>query len=99
MKKSVSLILSVVLFLSVFVTGASAAGRKNALPVSSGIEALRDEFFIDTAPEADGYALDYACYSPASIGDTGKYPLVIFLHGIGHGDYVGSQLDDSDFPY
>ncbi len=78
---------------------AGASGRKTALSVSKGIEALRDEFSIDTAPEADGYALDYAYYSPAGTNDNTKYPLVIFLHGIGHGDYVGSQLDDSDFPY
>ena len=99
MKKLISLILAVLLLSGSLGLVASAAGRKNALPFSAGIEALRDEFFIDTAPEADGYALDYACYSPAAAGDTQKYPLVIFLHGIGHGDYVGSQLDDSDFPY
>ncbi len=91
--------LSVVLVMCLFSLTGSAAGRKAALSVSSGIEALRDEFSIDTAPEADGYALDYAYYSPVGEGDTSKYPLVIFLHGIGHADYVGAQLDDSDFPY
>ena len=99
MKKIVCVMLSVIFMLSCISVSVSAAGRKNALPVSSGIEALRDEFTIDTAPEAGGYALDYAYYSPVGKNDDGKYPLVIFLHGIGHGDYVGSQLDDSDFPY
>ena len=73
--------------------------RKEALPTSAGIEALRDEFEIDYAPEAKGLALDYAYYSPVGEQDDTKYPLVIFLHGIGHGDYVGSQRDDSDMPY
>lgn len=98
-KKTICVILTVILMLSGISASVSAAGRKNALPVSAGIEALRDEFIIDTAPEAGGYALDYAYYSPVGADDDGKYPLVIFLHGIGHGDYVGSQLDDSDFPY
>lgn len=75
------------------------SSRKEALPTSAGIEALRDEFEIDYVPEAEGFALDYAYYSPVGEQDDTKYPLVIFLHGIGHGDYVGSQCDDSDMPY
>ena len=80
-------------------TEAVVSQRKEALPTSAGIEALRDEFEIDYAPEAEGFALDYAYYSPVGEQDDTKYPLVIFLHGIGHGDYVGSQRDDSDMPY
>ncbi|MBR3753628.1 MAG: hypothetical protein IKK49_00805 [Clostridia bacterium] len=75
------------------------SARKEALPTSAGIKALRDEFEIDRAPEAEGFALDYAYYSPVGEEDDTKYPLVIFLHGIGHGDYEGSQLADSDMPY
>ncbi len=73
--------------------------RKEALPTSAGIQALRDEFDSDVAPMAGAYALDYCIYSPAGENDAAKYPLVIFLHGIGHADYVDAQLDDSDFPY
>ncbi len=98
-KKSLCLFLSVILIMGCCTLFVSAAGRKAALPVSAGIEALRDEFQIDYAPEAGGYALDYAYYSPKGSDDNTKYPLVIFLHGIGHADYVGAQLDDSDFPY
>ncbi len=98
-KKTFCVILSLVLVLGCFSLTASASGRKAALPTSAGIEALRDEFQIDTAPEAGGYALDYAYYSPVGNSDNTKYPLVIFLHGIGHADYVGAQLDDSDMPY
>ncbi len=99
MKKIIAVLLSVVLLLSCVSLTAFASGRKAALPTSAGIAALRNEFSIDTAPSAGGYALDYAYYSPAGTNDNGKYPLVIFLHGIGHGDHVGSQLDDSDMPY
>ena len=98
-KKIISVLMSVLLVMSLFSFAGSAAGRKAALSKNAGIEALRDEFSIDTAPEADGYALDYAYYSPVGENDNTKYPLVIFLHGIGHADYVGAQLDDSDFPY
>lgn len=98
-KKIISVFLSVIFLMSAFAVFGSAANRKTALPTSAGIKALRDEFSIDVAPEADGYALDYAYYSPVGNNDNTKYPLVIFLHGIGHGDYKGSQLDDSDMPY
>ena len=75
------------------------SSRKEALPTSAGIQALRDEFDSDVAPKAGAYALDYCLYSPTGENDSTKYPLVIFLHGIGHADYVDAQLDDSDFPY
>lgn len=98
--KKIFCILTVAVFLvSSLCIGAHAAGRKKALPTSAGIQALRDEFDHDVAPKAGGHALDYAYYSPVGKNDNQKYPLVIFLHGIGHADYEGSQLDDSDMPY
>ena len=97
-KKLISFVIAACLLLSCF-TLTSFAARKNALPVSSGIGALRSEFSEAVADEAGGYALDYCYYSPVGKNDTSKYPVVIFLHGIGHGDYPGSQLEDSDMPY
>lgn len=99
MKKFLAVFIAVCLFALPLAASSSAAGRKPALRTSAGIEALRDEFDHDVAPEAGGHALDYAYYSPAGHNDDTKYPLVIFLHGIGHADYEGAQLDDSDFPY
>ncbi len=99
MKKFFAVFMALCLFLIPLAINAEAAGRKPALRTSAGIQALRDEFDQDVAPEAGGYALDYAYYSPVGKNDDAKYPLVIFLHGIGHADYVGAQLDDSDFPY
>lgn len=98
-KKVLAVFMAVCLCALPLVVNSSAAGRKPALRTSAGIEALRAEFEQDVAPEAGGHALDYAYYSPVGKNDNTKYPLVIFLHGIGHADYVGAQLDDSDFPY
>lgn len=77
----------------------AVSDKKTALPLSAGIEALRDQFELDVAEECNGYALDYAYYSPAGENDSQKYPVVIYLHGIGHGSYTGSQLDDSTMAY
>ncbi|MBQ8228957.1 MAG: hypothetical protein IJZ88_08090 [Clostridia bacterium] len=97
-KKALAVFMVICLCTATFAFGASA-GRKSALPTSAGIEALRDEFVSDVAPEAGGHALDYCYYSPVGQNDNTKYPLVIFLHGIGHADYKGAQLADSDMPY
>lgn len=79
---------------------ASAADNtKVALPLSAGVEALRNQFELGVSEECNGYALDYAYYSPVGENDTEKYPVVIYLHGIGHGAYEGSQLYDSDMAY
>lgn len=99
-KKILAIFLAVCLCMLPLAASASAAPRrKQALSTSSGIQALRDEFQHDIAPKAGNHALDYAYYSPVGKLDFAKYPLVIFLHGIGHADYPGAQLDDSDFPY
>lgn len=98
MKKILSVVLAVILLVSSIPVFASAATKK-ALPKSAGIEALRGQFQSGVGPKTNGYALDYEYYSPAGKADGKKYPLVIFLHGIGHGGSVGSQLADSDMPY
>lgn len=96
--KIISLMLAVILCFSALSVNASAA-RKAALPTSAGIAKLRNEFSKDVAPEEGNYALDYRYYSPVGTNDNTKYPLVIFLHGIGHADCEGAQVVDSDMPY
>lgn len=98
MKKVISALLAA-LILVFSVSISPSAAPKEALPVSAGIEALRGQFKSGIAPEANGYALDYEYYSPAGKNDNTKYPIVIFLHGIGHGEETGSQLADSGMPY
>lgn len=97
-KRIVLMLLAVMLILSALPMSVTAA-EKTALPMSAGISALRNQFSSDTAPQKGGHALDYCYYSPAGENDGAKYPLVIFLHGIGHADYPGAQLDDSDMAY
>ena len=97
MKKILSLIL--VCFILLASLAVPSFATKKPLSVSAGISALRGQFSSAVAPKAGGRALDYAYYSPASANDGKKYPVVIFLHGIGHGGSVGSQLADSDMAY
>lgn len=97
MKKWIAVILAA-LMLCLFILPAGAASKK-PLPTSAGIKALRGQFESAVAPGAGGFALDYEYYSPVGASDNTKYPIVIFLHGIGHGSYVGSQLADSDMAY
>ncbi|MBQ5824068.1 MAG: hypothetical protein IIW48_04605 [Clostridia bacterium] len=100
MKKFIAVLMVLCFAVLPLCIGAQAApSRKAALPTSAGIQALRDEFESDVAPEAGGHALDYCYYSPVGENDDTKYPLVIFLHGIGHADYPAYQLNDSDMPY
>ena len=49
-----------------------------------------------TGPETDGYTIDYRYFSPVGQDDTTKYPLVIWLHGMGNGSRPGAQLTGSD---
>lgn len=98
MKKILSLFLAMLMFVMSFSFASYAAPRK-ALPLSAGIEKLRNSFDFGVGGKEDGYSIDYSYYSPEGSNDKTKYPVVIFLHGIGHGAYVGSQLDDSLMAY
>ncbi len=99
-RRTFAMIMSVLLIFTCFQSMSFAEKiPKEALPVSVGVENLRAQFESDVGPKSGGYALDYKYYSPVGIEDDTKYPLVIFLHGIGHGDFPGSQLADSDMAY
>ena len=100
MKKLLSVIISVILIFSALPLCVNADFvPKEPLSVTDGIEALRSQFESGEGPKEGLMSLDYRYYSPVGTEDTNKYPLVIFLHGIGHGDREGSQLNDSDMPY
>lgn len=93
-----ALIILVLVFLTAFVPCCAASGSK-ALPLSAGTDTLSLQFSNGVAGEENGYAIDYTYYSPVKKNDRTKYPLVIFLHGIGHGSQKGSQLKDSPLVY
>lgn len=94
-RRILSVLISAVILISTLIIPAGASNPKEALPLSAGLDALRTQFEHGVASKSGEYALDYSYYSPVGENDDGKYPLVIFLHGMGHGAYVGAELADS----
>lgn len=86
MKKIVSFILVTILLFSLAVSA-------NAVDLSSQIKDLRAKFQAGEGPVAGDYSVDYMYYSPVKSGDTKKYPLVVWFHGLGDGNYAGEQID------
>lgn len=71
-----------------------------AFPVSAADVSLLDEynakFEFGEGPEVNGLAIDYMVYSPENIAEGTKVPLVLFFHGLGHGEKAGDQLDEDN---
>ena len=55
-----------------------------------------EDFKFGMGPETNGYTLDYRYFSPVKENDSTKYPLVIWLHGMGNGGSDGAQLSSND---
>lgn len=92
MKKITAIILSFVLFFSFIVSS-------NALSIEGGIEPLKNEFVADEGPVVNGYSVDYSYFSPVEENDSTKYPLVVWLHGMGDGAEPGLQIKKSNIAY
>ena len=92
MKKVISLILSVCL---IMLLGIPAF----AVSMEEGTGKLSSQFIYGVGPETDGLAIDYRYFSPAGENDTVKYPLVVWLHGMGNGGSEGKQLEASNICY
>ena len=82
-------------FLSVIMVFSCFAFSVNAQEVS--MEELIGKFEYGVGPETDGHAVDYRYYSPAGEDDDTKYPLVVWIHGMGDGAYDGKQIEKNDF--
>ncbi len=97
MKKILSVFLAVLMIMSIcnFVVSASDTG----ISLSAGLSALQEQFRQGKGPEINGYTIDYRYYSPVKENDTTKYPLVIWLHGMGDGAYDGKQVEKSNIAY
>lgn len=91
-KKTAAIILAFV-FLFSFPTSA------NAISVEGGIEPLKNQFVVGEGPAVEGYSVDYSYFSPAKENDTTKYPLVVWLHGMGDGAEPGAQIKKSNIAY
>lgn len=70
-----------------------------AMPLDKGIEELKKQFVFGEGPKAGKYSVDYRYYSPVKENDTQKYPLVIWLHGMGDGSYEGAQVEKSNIAF
>lgn len=64
----------------------------------NNIETLKTLFVHGKGPEINGKSIDYVAYSPCENGDAKKYPLVVWLHGMGEGEYPGAQIEQNNFP-
>ena len=81
MKKTISVLLSVLVLLSCIGMAFSAG----AISEKAGLNALRAQF------KSGESVLDYVYYSPVKEDNAGKYPLVVLVHGNGSGDYSTSS--------
>ena len=96
MKRLVSLVLVVIMLLC---SGIFAFAEIDAVTLADGIDALNSQFAQGKGPKTNGYEIDYHYFSPVKEGDTQKYPLVIWLHGMGDGGNPGKQVEKSQIGY
>ena len=94
MKKFLSVMLCAALLLCAFAPAAFAG----ALPLSSGIDALREQFTFGVGPTVNGNTIDYYAFAPETASGV-KYPLVVWLHGLISGGYPGRQITRNDISY
>lgn len=95
LRKTLSIILSSVLLMTSCAMLVSAAGRTPA-SLDDGEDVLIDQFEYGEGPETNGHIIDYRYYSPVGENDDTKYPLVIWLHGMGDGEFDGKQISAHD---
>lgn len=101
LRKVIAALLAAVMLCSVFGVAAFAETvNRNGMTVTDEWQGLIDRFEGGKGPETNGYQLDYKYYSPvAKKNDKTKYPLVIFLHGMGEGHYDGEQIFENPIAY
>ena len=97
MKKVLSLLLALIMVFCACTTAfACKAGNTT---YDDNLEELQEQFLPGKSPETDGYTIDYRYFSPVKESDNTKYPLVIWLHGMGDGAYEGKQAVASDIAF
>ena len=97
MKKILAMILAVLMVMSIGCIGVYA--EEDALTIADGIDNLKAQFVYGEGPETNGYTIDYRYFSPVKENDDTKYPLVIWLHGMGDGATEGKQVSNNDLGY
>ena len=94
--KVLAVFLSVIMVFSCFAFSVNAQ-QKTAVSIADGTQALIGLFEYGEGPETDGHSIDYRYFSPAGEDDDTKYPLVVWIHGMGDGAYDGKQIEKNDF--
>lgn len=94
--KRTSKIISIILVLTLLL---SFPLSTNAISKNQGIEQLKELFVAGEGPVVNGYSVDYSFFSPVEENDVTKYPLVIWLHGMGDGAEPGLQVKKSNIAY
>lgn len=92
MKKIISIVLALCMSLLLVLPA-------GAVSIEEGTGVLCSEFTKGVGPEVNGLAIDYRVFSPVKEGDSGKYPLVVWLHGMGNGGSEGAQISSSNISY
>lgn len=98
MKKFLSVVLSFIMFVCALSIPTFACVVKDDA-YDDNLEDLQEKFVYGEGPETDGFTIDYRYFSPAGDGDNTKYPLVIWLHGMGDGAEEGKQAKASDIAF
>ena len=93
MKKMKSVIALILVALCIFTIPATA------LSMDGGVQPLKALFVAGEGPVEDGYSVDYSYYSPVKENDSTKYPLVVWLHGMGDGAEPGRPVEKSNIAY
>lgn len=70
-----------------------------AVSMQDGAEALRAQFKSGEGPVKGKFSIDYSYFSPVKQNDKTKYPLVVWLHGMGDGSQPGKQIEKSNIAY
>lgn len=91
-KKTLALLLAII---CIFTCSVSSF----ALSMSGGVAELKAQFTAGEGPVAGDYSVDYSYFSPVKENDAKKYPLVIWLHGMGDGSEPGKPVEKSNIAY
>lgn len=94
--KNIKKIIAILLTITLIAAYPASAG---ALSIEGGIEPINEQFVFGEGPVAGGYSIDYRYFSPVKASDTTKYPLVVWLHGMGDGGEDGKQVAKSNIAY
>lgn len=89
-------ITAVLLSLCMLVPLASVCASAETASLSDGLPALQDTFKFGIGSAVNNVTMDYYYFEPDA---DGKYPLVIWLHGLVSGGWPGRQITKNDISY